>query len=162
MVMATARRTSRVGPSAPITVAVVALAVVVALLTTACGSSSKSSSTTTATATPLEGTAWKLTTGGGMGVDLNPAGVTARFEAGTMSGNAGCNSYTAPYKLAGSTLVVGPNIAATAKACAGQEAAVEAAYLTILPKVAAFSITGTTLTLNDKDLKPLLIYEASV
>jgi heat shock protein HslJ len=159
--MTTARSTSRVRSSGPVATIVVALALVVALVTAACGSDSTSSSTTTAGGTPLEGTDWQLTTGGGMGANLVPAGVTARFEAGTMSGNAGCNTYTAPYKQAGATLKIGPNIASTNKACEGQVAAVETAYLALLPTVGAFSITGTTLTLNDADLKPLLIFEAS-
>jgi heat shock protein HslJ len=152
----------RTRPRPSIGTAFAALAACVVLLTVGCGSDGDSSSTTTTVAaTPLEGTTWNLTTGGGMGANLVPAGVTARFEAGTMSGSTGCNEYTAPYKLDGQDLTIGPNIASTQKACDGPVAAVEAAYLAILPKVAGFSITLTALTLNDAELHAILIYQAS-
>ena len=75
-----------------------------------------------------------------------------------MSGNGGCNDYTAPYTLVGQKLTIGPNIASTKKACQGPAQAIETVYLAGLTTVGSYYITGTTLTLSTADLKPILIW----
>jgi heat shock protein HslJ len=112
-------------------------------------------------ATPLEGTSWQLTPAAPLGVNLGDVVVTARFEDGQVSGKSGCNSYTGPYKLDGSSLTIGPSLAGTRMACGPAETAVEAAYLDRLPKVASYSIDGQTLTLADSGGGTILEYAAS-
>jgi heat shock protein HslJ len=149
---------------------VAGLALIVAVA--GCGSDSNSSSSGTSaanadttvggsknTGTPLEGTNWTLTTGGGMGADLTPVGVTAKLEGGAVTGNGGCNQYNATYTLSGTSLTFGP-VSSTSAACSGVQGTVETAYLALLPKVSSYYITGSTLTLSDSDAKPLLIYQA--
>jgi heat shock protein HslJ len=91
---------------------------------------------------------------------LGDAAVTATFADGTMAGESGCNSYTTTYKVDGSSLTIGPNIASTQKACDDAPMAVEAAYLAALPKVKEYSIEGTTLTLSGEDGKAVLTFDA--
>jgi heat shock protein HslJ len=131
------------------------------VLLVACGSSSDVTTGSSSSGTPLEGTSWELAPAAPLGVSLGQVVVTARFEAGTMSGKSGCNSYTAPYELSGSSLTIGPNIAGTKAACPAPETAVETAYLGRLPKVASYEIDGQTLTLADSGSTTILEYTAT-
>lgn len=139
----TARRSVGRGPSP-----LVALLAAVALAIAACGSGSTPSPS--GPDLPLEGTTWQLTeyVGAAGGVVNVPAGVTvtATFADGTLSGNGGCNNYSAAYTVDGETLTIG-EVQATLMACTGAAGPVEPPYLAILPKVATFSITGDTLEL---------------
>jgi len=65
----------------------------------------------------LNGTAWVLTALPGQAL-LPDASVTARFEGGRVQGTDGCNRYSSPYTLDGSTLQVGPRGVSTQMACA--------------------------------------------
>jgi heat shock protein HslJ len=110
--------------------------------------------------TPLDGPMWVLTSKTALGVDLGSVTVTALFEAGTLSGSGGCNRYTTTYEVSGSSLTVRAPFAGTLKACPPPETAVETAYLQRLPRVASYSIAGSTLTLSDSSGKALLSYNA--
>jgi len=139
----TARRSVGRGPRP-----LVALLAAVALAIAACGSGSTPSPS--GPDLPLEGTTWQLTeyVGAAGGVVAVPASVTvtATFADGTLSGNGGCNDYSAPYTVDGDTLSIG-EVQATLMACTGPAGPVEPPYLAILPKVATFSITGNALEL---------------
>ena len=68
--------------------------------------------------------------------------LTATFaEDGTLSGSAGCNSYTAMYVMANGILEISPP-ASTRKLCAEPEGVMEqeAAYLAALPETARFQL----------------------
>ena len=67
---------------------------------------------------------------------------------GTLSGSAGCNSYTTSYTLDGGEIEIAPP-AATKKACAAPEGVMEqeAAYVAELPSATHFSAEGGTLAL---------------
>ena len=164
--MDTERTRGRARRSPPAPRLLVALAVGFALVAGACGSDDDSSSddvsTTLEVGSPFEGTTWELTTGGGLAVDLTPAGVTAVFNDGNMSGNTGCNAYGAPYTLDGQDIDIDVDkMTKTAVACEGSAAQVETAYLAILARVASFYVTGPTLTLAESGgTNPLLIYTA--
>jgi heat shock protein HslJ len=78
--------------------------------------------------------------------------ITANFgQDGRLSGNAGCNDYSAAYQTAGNKITIGP-IAATQKACS--QAGVmdqEMAYLAALPTAATYSISAGRLELRTAD-----------
>jgi heat shock protein HslJ len=96
-----------------------------------------------------------------LGSPLDGIVVTAHFEDGRMSGESGCNTYTTSYKVNGTSLTIGPEIATTSKACPSAETAVERAYLERLPQVTAYRISNGTLTLLKGD-KALLRYDATI
>ena len=77
-----------------------------------------------------------------------------------MSGNAGCNDYTGSYTVDGEVLTIGP-LAATKKACGPAESAVETAFLTVMEKVATYSVSGDTLELKTADAKVRLKFAAT-
>ena len=151
------RRVGRLAALAFAATAVVALG--------ACGSDSDTagagSSSTSAASVALEGTTWQLIATTPLGVDLGTVAVTAMFESGTVAGISGCNNYNGPYKVDGSKLTIGPNLATTQRACGPAESAVEAAYLGKIVKVATYKIAGTNLTLSDSSGAALLTYQAA-
>ncbi len=128
----------------------VALLAVAAVMLVACGGGGTPSPSPSGANLPLEGTTWQLTeyVGAGGGVVAVPDTVTATatFADGTLSGNGGCNQYSATYVVGEETLAIS-EIRATQMACTGPASAVETPFLAILPKVATFSITGDTLEL---------------
>jgi heat shock protein HslJ len=120
-----------------------------------------SSGSGSADASKLVGKNWVLTTEIASGVSPSVVAVSARFAKGSVSGDSGCNNYNAPYKVDGSAMTIGPNIATTLRACEPDLTAVEHAYLALLPKVASYEIKGQTLSLRASSGKALLVYEAA-
>ena len=107
-----------------------------------------------APANPLEGD-WNVTgyNNGKQAVTSPIAGtsLTATFTADTVSGNSGCNTYTGPYTIDGTSLKIGP-LASTMMACASQAASdQEARFLTALQASTTFSQTGAVMTLRAAD-----------
>ena len=101
---------------------------------------------------PLEGD-WNVTgyNTGTQAVTSPIAGttLTATFTAaGEVGGNAGCNSYSGPYKLDGSSLTVGP-LATTMKACDQAIMDQETQFLAALQTPTTVETTGATVTLRD-------------
>jgi heat shock protein HslJ len=141
------------------------LLAIAAFAIAACTSGGASPSATPPVADkPLEGTPWQLVeyVGAAGGVVTVPATVTvtATFEGGTVSGNGGCNNYSAPYTVDGAKLSIG-EVQATMMACTGPAGPVEPPYLAILPKVATFAIAGDTLELLNETGTITLRYRAS-
>ena len=112
----------------------------------------------------LEGPLWRLTEylgPDGSAVPVPEAiSASATFADGTVSGNAGCNDYTGSYTVDGDKLTFGP-LAATKKACGPAESAVETAFLTVMDKVATYSVSGDTLELKTADGKVGLKFTAT-
>jgi heat shock protein HslJ len=142
--------------------------VALALFATVVGCSSGSSGSAPASSTSaggstadLEGRNWVLTDASKLVAGASDVVVTARFEGGSMSGNSGCNSYTTTYKVNGSSLTLGANVAGTKMACPPMPTAVERAYLAALPHVVAFAVRGSTLTLTNTAGQALLTYRES-
>lgn len=136
-----------------------------AVLAVACTSGGASpSASSRAAAVPLEGTAWQLTDyvgpeGGSLPVPEGLA-ASATFDAGTVSGNAGCNQYNATYTLDGDKLSIAtPSM--TAMACPAPQMALETAYTTALQKVATYQVSGDTLELKTAEGKVGLRYAAA-
>lgn len=99
-------------------------------------------------ASSFEGPTWRLTAVGCKGVTgfaTDP--VTARFEAGRVSGFSGCNRFTGSYTLDGDSLVVGP-LAGTMMACADPQMAIEKTFLSGLTGKLRQAISGDRLTLT--------------
>lgn len=98
---------------------------------------------------PLEGATWQLESfvEGDVASHYSDVTVTARFEAGQVTGSAGCNNYFAAYTLTDGRLTFGP-IGATRMACEDNRMAVETKYLAALDSAESYTISGHTLTLN--------------
>lgn len=80
---------------------------------------------------------------------LDGTTLTADFGAdGKVTGSGGCNTFTGPYEVTGSTLRIGP-LGATRKACTEPEgvSAQEAGYLAALQSVVRSEQAGPKLTL---------------
>ena len=99
---------------------------------------------------------WEATsiqTGSALSSPLPGTTITAKFAAeGTLSGSAGCNSYTTSYTLEAGSIQIDPP-AATKKACASPEGVMEQedAYLTALPTATHFRVDGGALSLLAAD-----------
>lgn len=132
-------------------------ACIAALLTLACTSgANRGAADTTASRSGGASSAavlereWALVTLGDSAAPRGTGGkpATIRFDsaASRAAGFAGCNRYSAPYTIAGDSLRFGPAIS-TKMACADGNA-LERAYLAIIPEVAGFRVTDSTLTLT--------------
>ena len=116
------------------------------------------------TAPTLAGTSWKMTAynngRGGVQSALPDVEVTATFgEDGRISGNAGCNTYSAPFEVDGNKIKVGPGMS-TMMACEDKINQQETAYLNALNKAATWEIKGTELVLRDAAGAVQVRYEA--
>lgn len=79
--------------------------------------------------------------------------ITAVFtEDGQLNGSAGCNNYMTSYTLDGNNITIQPP-ATTRKLCPEPEGIMEqeAAFTTMLPQAATYSISGNTLELRTAD-----------
>ncbi len=79
--------------------------------------------------------------------------ITAVFsEDGKLSGSAGCNNYMTSYTLDGNAITIQPP-ATTRKFCAEPEGLMEqeAAFVSMLPQSATYSISGNVLELRTAD-----------
>lgn len=112
----------------------------------------------------LEGTNWQLTGYAGPQGNTVPVpelvAATAVFEGGTVSGNAGCNSYNGSYTLEGDTITVG-GLALTKMACPDVQMALESAFTTMLGNVESWSIRADVLELQTEGGKVGLTFVAA-
>ncbi len=112
---------------------------------------------------PLDSTNWQLTTyrdGNGELVRVKAdAVVTAQFQAGQVSGIAGCNNYSGSYQVDGKQLTFGPQ-ATTRKMCAEPAGVMdqEDAYLAALSQVKTFKLSGNTLEMSADNGETILIF----
>jgi heat shock protein HslJ len=109
--------------------------------------------------TGLEGVPWVLAAG------LDVAGweevaPSAAFEDGRVAGSTGCNRYTGPYTVDGTSLQLGP-LAVTLMACLPPRDAVERAFVAALERVAGWRVEGGELSLLDDDGAELLRFAAA-
>jgi heat shock protein HslJ len=111
------------------------------LMLTACAA------TTANTPMHLAGTSWKLASASGGALAIPEASaVTMEFSAERAAGHSGCNQYSGPYTLRGSTLTLGP-VVATKRACIGPGGQVEAAWFAALAKPIEVSMAQDELRL---------------
>jgi len=105
---------------------------------------------TTAGAPPaLDGTRWQLASaeGGGPLALAEARAVTAEFTADRAAGFSGCNQYSGPYTLEGSTLSVGAVIA-TKRGCLGPGSQIERAWFDLLAQPLQVAREGEALVLR--------------
>ena len=107
----------------------------------------------------LSGTSWVLAGLGNLPLP-GKVQVTAQFGTdGTVSGNAGCNSYNGSYTVNGGSIIFGP-IVSTKMACPEAQMAVETAYLAALGTAATWSIgTDGRLSISGPDGKAALVFD---
>jgi heat shock protein HslJ len=110
----------------------------------------------------IEGNVWVLESIGDP-EDPQPAlegvEVTARFNASKVTGNAGCNSYSASFKIDGENLKIGQPIA-TRKFCgAAGVMEQEAAFLSALAKAAAYRVEDGRLKITYETKQTLNFHE---
>jgi putative lipoprotein len=108
-------------------------------------SSAVPSSDTPSTAAPsaasagLVGTVWTVTSVKGTFVDATKPPTMDFASDGMLSGTTGCNTYSGPYTVDGSSLVVGPLIM-TLVGCAGPTGNVEALFAPAIQGATAWAI----------------------
>ncbi|MBU7033185.1 MAG: META domain-containing protein [Theionarchaea archaeon] len=112
----------------------------------------------------FEGIEWKLDSymnASGELIDvLADSEVTALFQDGRVTGNAGCNSYFGEYIHEDTTLSMGP-IGMTEMYCTAPGIMEqESAYLSTLALVSSFEIRGNTLELKNADGESVLFFSA--
>jgi heat shock protein HslJ len=76
--------------------------------------------------------------------------ISLSFDQGTVSGNAGCNTFRAPYSSDGNRVKIGPAVT-TRKACAGERMVQERAFLAALESATAWSLEGGILDMHRAD-----------
>ena len=111
----------------------------------------------------LEGVDWALTgiaTGEAVVGTWIDETITARFEAGQVTGSAGCNNYFADYAAEGATLALGP-AGSTRMACEEEIMEREAEFLAALETVASYETRLETLSLYDAEGGLLLQFHAA-
>jgi len=87
--------------------------------------------------------------------------VTARFEAGEVSGSGGCTTYHGSYETSGASLRLGP-VSSTKGSCPSDVEDQELAYLAALADTALYAIDGDQLTLSDGRGQMLLQFSGRV
>lgn len=113
----------------------------------------------------LEGTTWNLNSyvnENGLVSVLPTTKITAHFQDGRVSGNAGCNSYLGTYHISGNTITVG-SLSSTRMFCGEPEGLMEQEgnYLAALKSAAHYEITGSTLEMTSADGMQILTFTAA-
>jgi heat shock protein HslJ len=137
--------------------AVAVLGLAAAMLLAACGDDGEKV-TAGSGGTPLEGTQWVLdldTLGTG---STNGAQATLRLENGVAAGTDGCNQFNGGYTTDGDSLTFG-QLATTQMMCTAELDAAGRKVLDGLAATQAYAISGSTLTLQDKDGTTVLTYD---
>ncbi len=116
------------------------------------------------TTTPLEGVLWQLEALAGTDGRLQPAldqvKVTATFSNGILGGHAGCNTYSAAYRLEGNGLTVS-SILSTMMACADERLnEQEQLYLEAWRDVAGYTLGDGRLALRNAAGAEILVFVA--
>jgi heat shock protein HslJ len=104
----------------------------------------------------IEGRTWvvrEMTIDGGSVAPTESAAPVADFVDGTVSGTAGCNTYSGSYTIDGETITIGP-LASTLKFCVEPEGVMEqeTTYLGLLQSAETFSVRGDTLTVLNGEM----------
>lgn len=101
---------------------------------------------------PLSGTSWTVTSyvGADGAAQQSVAGVETliAFDAGRVSGTAGCNRLTGSYTVDGPSLAFGP-LASTMMACPEPQMAQEQAVFNAMGQTATYELAGDQLILKD-------------
>jgi len=100
----------------------------------------------------LEGSPWEATMvnngKGAVSSLVKDTAITGRFDAGSLRGSAGCNRYTATYKVNGDGITIAP-AATTRKMCPAPVMEQERNYLAALARATTRRLDEKTLELRD-------------
>jgi heat shock protein HslJ len=111
-------------------------------------------------AATLEGTTWEVTGyNNGRQAVVSPitgTQLSVAFEKGSVSGQAGCNSFRAPFSVEGDRITIGP-AAATRKMCGEAVMTQEREFLKALESAATWSIDAGLLDLHRADGERVLV-----
>jgi heat shock protein HslJ len=106
---------------------------------------------------PLEGIRWTLDTVVDGEVASHSAAATKAylvFAGGKVTGYTGCNSFSGPASINGSSITFGPLIRSM-RPCQADRATVEGSVLSVLTGTVRFQIDSSTLTLTGRNAKGL-------
>lgn len=118
---------------------------------------------TAASPAVLENTPWQSTGinngGGGVVSSTTTHLATALFVNGNISGNAGCNNFTAAYEIKGKQITIG-RAATTRKHCAAPDGIMqqEQQYLRALVRAYTYTLKSGSLELRDENGSLLVSY----
>jgi heat shock protein HslJ/uncharacterized lipoprotein YbaY len=89
--------------------------------------------------------------------------VYAEFDAGQVTGSAGCNNYNAGYESSGNSLTIGA-AGVTRKACSEPQGVMEQEnqYLSLLGSATTYAIEAGQLKVSDGSGQVVLVYNAAV
>lgn len=96
------------------------------------------------------GRTWELATLHGS-EPLEGTTIDLTLEGESVSGSAGCNTYTGPADFGAGSMTLGPEIAVTAMACEEGIMDQESEYLAALSRVAGYVLEPDELLLQDAD-----------
>jgi heat shock protein HslJ len=77
--------------------------------------------------------------------------LSLQLADGAVTGHGGCNGFSGRYRVEGSTIDIGDDLARTLIGCDDAVTALEEAYLAALGQATTFELDGDTLTLRDAD-----------
>lgn len=113
---------------------------------------------------PLEGQSWQLieyqSAGGLVEAIAKDRPARFRFQAGQLSGNAGCNQVSGSFTLDGTSLTIGQDMASTMMACPEPLMTQEQAVTAALAAVTTYRQTDDRLELLDSANQTLLKFQA--
>ena len=112
--------------------------------------------------TTLESVTWQLTrvvyADRQMHAVPDPIEVTATFAKGVVSGNGGCNRYTASYVVDGGKLTIG-SAATTMMACPEPQTSIEQPFMSALAMTMGYKIEEGQLTLLDAGGQAIAVFK---
>lgn len=98
--------------------------------------------------TELTDRTWQLSTLDGAEL-VEGTSIDMTLEEDTVSGSAGCNSYTGPATYGDGDMTLGPDFAATLMICDDATSAQETKYLNTLAQVTNYELESEELLLQD-------------
>ena len=124
---------------------------ILVVLLSACGSTS---------ATSLTGVTWTVTSLSGVDVDPSVT-MTANFGSDDkLTGNGGCNEYSAGYTVSGKDLTIDSPMSSM-MSCNEMVDQQESEYLYLLENSSTYEIKGSKLTIKDSTGQPIIEYTSA-
>jgi len=133
----------------------VALALAAALLA---ASGLSACSTVQPAPSPLEGSAWMLSTMGAQTLPAEASPPTLRFAADRITGSDGCNRFVGPWHARGAALHVGRDLAVSRRDCADVVQACAEAFSRVLARTTSWRLEDASLVLADRHGTPLAVF----
>lgn len=104
------------------------------------------------------GRPWQLVTLEGS-PPIEEVTINLTLDEEQVSGSAGCNRYTGPANVSGTSLTLGPDLATTRMACPEEIMSQETKFLDALARATSYRIANDRLTLIDDNEVSLAVFE---